>query len=190
MQTSEQINEVATALAKVQAELKNPAFDSNNPAFKSKYASLASVRDAIVPALTKHGLSLMQNVASCDNVISCTNRLMHTSGQWIESDAFCVPADKHNAHGYGSACTYARRFSLMAFMAVVGDEDDDGNAAVAAAPTKPAKPTFKLDMKIVDKFTAATTLDEVAAVWNSIDVGLRANYAEIKDAAKEKVANA
>lgn len=189
MQSSEQINEVATALAKAQAELKNPGFDSNNPAFKSKYASLASVRDAIVPALTKHGLSLMQNVASCDNVISCTNRLMHTSGQWIESDAFCVPADKNNAHGYGSACTYARRFSLMAFMAVVGDEDDDGNAAVAATPAK-SKPAPKLDMNIVEQFKAAKTLDEVAAVWTSIDVGLRADYSAIKDAAKEKVSNA
>jgi len=189
MQSSEMVNEIASALVKVQLELKNPAFDSNNPAFKSKYASLASVRDTIVPTLAKYGVTLLQNVSSADNVISCTNRLMHANGQWIESDAFCVPADKHNAHGYGSACTYARRFSLMALLAVVGDEDDDGNAAVAATPAKP-KPAPKLDMKIVEQFKTAKTLDEVAAVWTSIDVGLRADYSAIKDAAKEKVSNA
>lgn len=188
MTTSEQINEVSKAYVAASAELKNPPFDSNNPAFRSKYASLASVRDTVIPVLAKHGLSVIQNVSSTDNIIRCTNRLIHSSGQWMESDPFEIPADKHNAHGYGSACTYARRFSLMALVAVVGDEDDDGNAAVAATP--PPTPKFKHDMKVIESFQKATTLDEVAAAWNAIDKAQQVHYKEIKDAAKAKVQGA
>lgn len=130
MNKSEAISDLAMALAKAQAELKNPPFDSKNPHFKSNYASLASVRDTVVAAFSKNGLSIVQNVSSCDTGVSCSNIILHTSGQWLETDRLEIPADKHNAHGYGSACTYARRFSLMALACVVGDVDDDANAAV------------------------------------------------------------
>lgn len=131
MNKSDSIKELATALAKAQAELKNPPFDSKNPHFRSNYASLASVRDTIMPVFARHGLSIIQNVRSSDKGVACTNLVLHQSGEWIETDPFEVPADKQNAHGYGSACTYARRFSLMALAAVVGDIDDDGNEAVS-----------------------------------------------------------
>ncbi len=134
MNKSDSIKELATALAKAQLEIKNPAFDSKNPHFKSAYASLASVRDAIVPVFAKHGLSIIQNVSSRENEVTCSNFIQHVSGEWIETDPLGVPADKHNAHGYGSACTYARRFSLMALACVVGDEDDDGNEAARPKP--------------------------------------------------------
>lgn len=130
MSKSESIKELATALAKAQIEIKNPPFDSKNPHFKSSYASLASVRDAIIPVFARNGLSVIQNISSRENGVLCSNIILHSSGEWIETDPFEVPADKHNAHGYGSACTYARRFSLMALACVVGDEDDDGNEAV------------------------------------------------------------
>lgn len=138
MNKSESIKELATALAKAQAKLKNPPFDSKNPHFKSSYASLASVRDTIIPTLAEFGLSLIQNVSSRENGVCCSNLLMHVSGEWLETDPLEVPADKRNAHGYGSACTYARRFSLMALGVVVGDVDDDGNEAAKGAikPTK------------------------------------------------------
>lgn len=135
MNKSESIKEIATALAKAQAKLKNPPFDSKNPHFKSNYASLASVRDTIIPVFAEFGLSIIQNVSSRENGVTCSNLIMHASGEWLETDQLEVPADKHNAHGYGSACTYARRFSLMALGCVVGDVDDDGNDAVKNAPT-------------------------------------------------------
>lgn len=135
MNTSEQINEIAKAMSAAQSEMQNPAFDKKNPAFKSSYASLASCRKAIIPVFAKHGISIVQNIGSTDNGVTCSNLLMHTSGQWIQTDALEVPADRHNAHGYGSACTYARRFSLMALACVVGDEDDDGNQAAANPPS-------------------------------------------------------
>ena len=134
MMHSENIAEIAAALAKAQSEMQNPQFDSKNPHFKSSYASLASVRNAVVPVLAKHGISVMQDVVSGPEGVTCTQMLMHSSGQWIRTSGMFVPVDKANAHGYGSATTYARRFSLMALACVVGDDDDDGNAAVQTAP--------------------------------------------------------
>ena len=131
MKSSEQINELAAALAKAQAELRNPVFDGKNPHFNSKYASLAQVRDTITPTLAKHGLSVVQLPTNDESGRACVETvLMHSSGQWLAS-TLTVPTAKQDAHGTGSAITYARRYALMAIVNVVGDEDDDGNSAVA-----------------------------------------------------------
>ncbi len=131
MNKSEQINDLAAALAAAQAELRNPIFDSQNPHFKSKFASLAQVRDTITPTLAKHGLSVTQLATNDDQGRpSVETILLHKSGQWLSS-TLAVPVAKADAHGAGSAITYARRYSLMAIVNVVGDEDDDGNSAVA-----------------------------------------------------------
>lgn len=131
MNKSEQINDLAAALAAAQAELRNPVFDSQNPHFKSKFASLAQVRDTITPTLAKHGLSVTQLATNDDQGRpSVETILLHKSGQWLSS-TLAVPVGKSDAHGAGSAITYARRYSLMAIVNVVGDEDDDGNSAVA-----------------------------------------------------------
>lgn len=134
MKRSESIKELAVAMCKAQAEMHNPAFDSKNPHFKSNYASLASVRNTVLPVLAKHGLSLMQDLVSTEDGVKCVNLVMHNSGEWIETEGITVPVDRKNAHGMGSASTYARRFSLMALVTVVGDVDDDGNVAVTAPP--------------------------------------------------------
>ena len=131
MNKSEQINDLAAALAAAQAELRNPVFDSQNPHFKSKFASLAQVRDTITPTLARHGLSITQLATNDDQGRpSVETILLHSSGQWLSS-TLAVPVGKQDAHGAGSAITYARRYSLMAIVNVVGDEDDDGNSAVA-----------------------------------------------------------
>lgn len=140
MEKSDSIAALAAALAKAQAELKNPSFDKTNPHFKSKYATLAGVRDAVMPVLTKHGLSVTQLLGAHDSGVSCTTMLMHSSGEWIAS-RLDMPVSKQDAQGFGSASTYARRYSLMAITGVVGDDDDDGNAATAAKPA-PAKATI------------------------------------------------
>ncbi len=151
MKTSEQINELAAALAKAQGEMKNPPLDGSNPHFRSRYASLAAVRDAVLPVMAKHGISVTQELttdtANGALAVGCTVRLMHASGQWMEAGPFMVPVSKADAQGAGAASTYARRFTLQTVAGVVGDEDDDGEAAVgrgaqpAAKPQKaPAKP--------------------------------------------------
>lgn len=133
MNRSPTIASLASALAKAQAKLKNPHFDSTNPHFKSKFASLAAVREAVIPVLSQHGLSLSQWPVSNGNYAGCVTLLAHDSGEWLE-ETFTIPIDKANAHGYASAVTYAKRISMQSVASVVGDEDDDGNAAVESKP--------------------------------------------------------
>ena len=132
MNKSESIKELAEALAKAQGEMQNPSFDTQNPFFKSRYASLANVRNTVIPVLSKHGLSVAQFLGGEETRVACETMLLHASGEWM-SQTFSVPVGKHDAQGYGSAATYARRYALMAIVGVVGDEDDDANAAVGGA---------------------------------------------------------
>lgn len=175
MQSSDTINELASALAAAQAEMHNPSFDSRNPHFKSSYASLASVRNAVLPVLAKHGLSVMQDIVSNPEGVTCTQMLMHQSGQWIRTAGMFVPVDKPNAHGYGSATTYARRFSLMALACVVGDDDDDGNA-ISTPPVNPV-----LAKKIED----AETIDDLAALWKTFTKAQQVEMTATKDSRKK-----
>lgn len=127
MQTSEQINEIATALAKAQGEITGALKDSANPFFKSKYADLASCWDACRAPLSANGLSIVQITGFTDSLMVLTTRLMHASGQWIESHIPVKPKDE-SPQAMGSALTYARRYALTA-MVGVAQVDDDGNAA-------------------------------------------------------------
>jgi hypothetical protein len=129
MTTSEQINEIATAMAKAQAAMKPAVKDANNPAFKSKYADLASVWDACRGPLSANGVAVVQDVTLQGDKIAVTTRLVHSSGQWMEFGPLPVPSMKQDAHGVGSATSYARRYGLSAAVGIVAD-DDDGNAAV------------------------------------------------------------
>lgn len=133
MLKSESIAALSTAMAKAQLEMHNPKFDAVNPHFRSKFASLGAVREAVIPILAKHGLSLTQFPVTFDGKAGCVNHLAHESGEWIE-ETFFIPVDKQNAHGYASALTYAKRLSMQSIAGVVGDEDDDGNASVASTP--------------------------------------------------------
>lgn len=137
---SDSIKELATALAMAQGELHNPKFDATNPHFKSKFASLAAIREAVIPVLSKHGLSLSQWPLADGAYSGCRSLLAHKSGEWIE-ETFLIPVDKASAHGYASALTYAKRLSMQAIAAVVGDEDDDGNGAVGQTPNTPTQLT-------------------------------------------------
>ena len=130
---SESIKELATALAKAQGEMTGAKKDSANPFFKSTYADLASVVEAIRVPFAKHGLSYLQRThESTASEVRVETILMHSSGEWISSGILAVPVTKADAQGYGSALTYCRRYSLG--LVGVAPEDDDGNAAAKAAP--------------------------------------------------------
>lgn len=128
MRTSDSINEIAAALAKAQAEIKNAAFNRTNPHFKSKYADLASVRDAVTPALAKNGIAVVQMTGEAEGRMIVSTRLIHASGQWLES---CYPIinDTNKPQAMGSALSYARRYSLSAITNIASEEDDDANEA-------------------------------------------------------------
>jgi hypothetical protein len=126
MSASEQLNELGKALAAAQAEMKNAKLNKVNPHFKSKYADLAEIRDTVTPALAKNGIAVVQGTDATDNGLVVFTRLIHASGQWIES-RFPIPYDKPQT--MGSGITYGRRYTLSAVCNIAADEDDDGNAA-------------------------------------------------------------
>jgi hypothetical protein len=130
---SEQINEVAAALAKAQGEIRPAIKDSNNPHFKSRYADLASVWDACRDALSKHGLSVSQVPEVRESGHVLTTLLLHASGQWLSGE-LAIQADRAGLQALGSAITYARRYSLAAMVGVAPDDDDDAERAVIRPP--------------------------------------------------------
>lgn len=136
MKTSESVAAIAKALAKALSAMKNPSLDSVNPHYRSKYASLAGVRNVVVPVLGEHGIGVMQSLSTKEGGVCCTTRLIHESGEWVETDGFTVPVGQGNAQAACAAATYARRFDLQAACGVVGDDDDDGNTAAAHPPGK------------------------------------------------------
>jgi hypothetical protein len=125
---SETLGALATALSLAQGEFDAAVKDTANPFFKSKYADLSSVVEATRPALSKHGLSIIQLPRSQDGCIQLETILLHKSGEFI-GDTLALPVSKQDAQGYGSAMTYARRYGWMAVTGIA-PEDDDGNAAV------------------------------------------------------------
>jgi len=158
MQRSEQINEIATALAKAQAEITGARRSAENPFFRSKYADLAEVWDVIRGPLSKNGISVYQAPEMEDGRVKVTTVLMHSSGQWIASELSLKMVKERRTQGgerefvplddpqsAGSAITYARRYALAAAVGVA-QEDDDGNAAsvhpvkqsASSAPSKPS----------------------------------------------------
>ncbi len=141
MYQSEQINELATALAKAQGQMQHAIKDSVNPHFKSKYADLASVIDAIRVPLSENGLSFMQPIRIENNVNVLDTILFHTSGQWIKSTvAVNVDGTNRNAiQAFGAALSYLRRYSLSSLIGISQD-DDDGNSATQATVTTQVQP--------------------------------------------------
>lgn len=133
MKHSETLSKLAAALVKAQAEIKFAAKDSSNPFFKSKYADLPAVIDAIKPALNKHGISFLQIVVQ----EGVETMLLHESGEYISGITPVVVAKQNDPQALGSAITYAKRYGLQAIVGVPADVDDDGEAAMARQPTKP-----------------------------------------------------
>ncbi len=128
MNKSDEINELATAMAAAQGELENASKNAANPHFKSKYADLAEVLNTVRPVFAAHGLSIVQMPSFADGVAHVETILMHKSGQWISNTA-SAPVGKQDAQGVGSVITYLRRYSSAAF-AGIAQEDDDANASI------------------------------------------------------------
>lgn len=128
MNKSENIGELADALAKAQGEIKHAVKDSSNQFFKSRYADLASVWEACRGPLSRHGISIVQIPTTADGQSVLSTIMMHKSGQFIGGN-YPIKPIKDDSQGVGSAITYARRYALQAMVGICPD-DDDGNAAV------------------------------------------------------------
>jgi len=119
---------IAKAFVEAQKEFAPALKTSTNPHFRSKYVDLAGCVEAVIDGLNNNGLALIQKTHECESGVTVETIFMHESGEQISGGKIHVPADKHTPQGYGSALTYARRYSLMAACGIA-PEDDDGNAA-------------------------------------------------------------
>jgi hypothetical protein len=149
------MKEIASALVKAQKAFGPALKTSTNPAFRSKYAKLENCIEAVIDALNENGIMLMQPTHLCEDGVIVETMFLHESGEQISNGKLHVPATKHDAQGYGSALTYARRYSLLAACGIAA-EDDDGEAAAKskAAPAKPAPaPAAKAPTKVEGKDT-------------------------------------
>jgi len=107
---------------------------STNPHFRSKYADLSNCIEAVIGALNDNGIGLMQRTYECPTGVMVETIFVHESGEVMECGMLHVPAAKQDPQGYGSALTYARRYSLLAATGLA-PEDDDGNAGSRRAET-------------------------------------------------------
>lgn len=132
---SDSIGKLVEALAKAQLKFDPVLKDSDNPAFRSKYADLQSVISATAKHLAGEGLVVIQmpqaSLGADNKTLTLTTMLAHTSGEWIASD-LTLPAtmrDRLDAQAIGSAITYARRYGMQSILGVAAEVDDDGNSA-------------------------------------------------------------
>lgn len=131
------MNSLAQALVKAQRGFAPALKQSMNPHFRSKYVDLAGCVEAVIDSLNANGIALIQQTHECADGIVVETVFLHESGERLDCGKLHVPATKHDAQGYGSALTYARRYSLMAACGIA-PEDDDGNAA-SKRPVSPVK---------------------------------------------------
>lgn len=134
------MNKIAPAFVAAKKAFGPALKDKSNPAFKSKYADLGACLDAVEDALLANGIALYHESTEDPNGITIECILLHESGETIRGGKLHVPAVKHDAPGFGSAMTYARRYSVMAVCGIA-PEDDDGNAAAKAKTNEAASAT-------------------------------------------------
>ena len=127
------MKQIATALLKAQSEMSNPKKGATNPFFKSKYADLNAIREAVIPTLNENGISVLQPIVHVEGKNFVKTILLHESGELMESLTEIIYNKQNDAQAQGSGISYARRYALQSFVCV-GADDDDGQKAVQSKP--------------------------------------------------------
>lgn len=148
------MKQIASALVKAQKAFGPALKSSSNPHFKSRYADLAACVEAVIDGLNSNGIALVQQTHECQDGVIVETMLIHESGEILSGGKLHVPASKHDPQGFGSALTYARRYSLMATTGIA-PEDDDG---VAASKKRDPQP-------LIDACLKAETLDALKTAF-------------------------
>ena len=160
---------LSAALVKAQKEFAPALKTSTNPHFKNRYADLSACVEAVIGALNNNGIALLQPTHECTDGVLVETLFLHESGEQISAGKLHVPATKKDAQGYGSALTYASRYSLMAACGIAPDDDDGNAAATTQAVPKPA-PDMKAILHGIE--TAATQKSlkgHFSAAWQMLD---------------------
>jgi len=165
------MDKIAKALIAAKKEFSPVLKDKNNPFFKSKYADLGSCLEAVNDALLNNGIALYQQTFEDQTGVLVQTVMLHESGESINFGLLHVPAAKQDPQGYGSALTYARRYSLITACGIA-PEDDDGNAA-----SKPVKKSITPTSGVIDNLSTdqqTSAIDDAALIcslWDSGDKG-------------------
>lgn len=162
------MSEFVKDLAAAQSEMDNAAFNKVNPHFKSKYADLAAVRAAVLPALNKHGFAVLQYTEVFNGEIQLVTELAHKSGESRQSR---YPIAHGTPQQQGSALTYARRYGLSAIAGIASEEDDDGNATEGLQSKEKSAHQARKDGdygKLQAEIRAATTPEKLKA-WGKTE---------------------
>lgn len=208
------MKQIATALVKAQKAFGPALKASVNPAFRrdgkgGKYADLASCINAVMDSLNDNGIALVQQNQPHPDGILVETVFIHESGEMLNCGQIFVPASKHDPQGYGSALTYARRYSLMAACGIA-PEDDDGNAASKPVPKisatqgewdklTPDRQAVVQDVldaimeRVVaddiygayENYTGIENQDEKIALWSKLDSKVRSAIKKQAELAKE-----
>ena len=186
---------IASALVRAQRGFAPALKTSTNPHFRSKYVDLAGCIEAVVDALNAAGIALIQRTSEDNTGVTVETVFVHESGEMMECGKLHVPASKQDPQGYGSALTYARRYSLMA-AAGIAPEDDDGNAAskVKVSATKtdivpPSRMAIVADVAAAidermsandligafEEYLGITDVEEKTALWGMLDSKTRSS---------------
>jgi hypothetical protein len=153
------MKQIAPAFIKAKRAFMPALKDKNNPAFRSKYADLGACLEAVEDALLENSIALYQETFEDQTGVTVETVLLHESGETIRGGKLHVPAAKQDPQGYGSALTYARRYSLMTACGIA-PEDDDGNAATKAVRDNKSDGVGLANA--VNAIKGATTVDDIA----------------------------
>lgn len=192
MKTSDSIAKIAPALLAAQNAVKHAVKSGVNPHFKSRYAPLEEVIAACKDSLNNNGIIFLQGAEQGDgDLLHLTTRLMHTSGEWVESTLTMRPS-KNDPQGIGSCMTYARRYALAAICGVASEEDDDGNAASETPkPKKAQKETAQPSDVDIALEMVRELFQKLPAAKRNIDTMKSilpvADFAQVKDCSLEQL---
>jgi len=189
MNTSENINELATALAAAQGELEDA--EKNKTGYGYNYADLAQVLGIIRPVFSKHGLSVIQLPHNKDGGIAVTTRLCHQSGQWLE-DTLVMPAEKPKnlslAQGIGVIITYSRRYMLTALAGITQEDPDAAKKGETEVVNMPGAELSEAQQFLSEGMRACATLSELGEFWKDLSADNRAALENVKDEMKKALA--
>ena len=157
------MKELIAALAAALPEVEGASKDKNNPHFKTKYADLSSVIEAIRPVAAQ-GLWFRQSPIEHEKGACIETFYVHSSGQEMSAGKCYVPASKNDAQGFGSAMTYCRRYGLLAAFGIA-PEDDDGNAAINSPAAKVVKISPD-DVQVIKSLASTAAFDDGKILTN------------------------
>jgi hypothetical protein len=158
------MKQIAMALVAAKRAFGPALKEKTNPAFRSKYADLGSCLEAVDQPCLDNGIAVYQETSEDATGVTVETVFLHESGESLRCGKLHVPAAKQDPQGYGSALTYARRYSLMTACGIA-PEDDDGNAA------------SKSNDKLVGKAAEDTIDDSPKSVARRICTGVSAGDA-------------